>query len=114
MLPVLASLIGEGVAREFMTYLELQDNLPAVEAILKNPTGIDIKPDLSIRWALMGMIAHRIEVATVVPCTQFLNRFPDELRVVAIREIRLRHPKLLDDSKEFKQWITKVAMQTFS
>ena len=114
MLPVLASLIGEGVAREFMTYLELQDSLPTFESILKNPTGIDIKPDLSIRWALMGMIAHRIEVATVVPCTQFLDRFPDELRVVAIREIRLRHPKLLAESKEFSQWFNKVAMQTFS
>ncbi len=110
----LASLIGEGVAREFMTYLELQDSLPTFEAILKNPTGIDIKPDLSIRWALMGMIAHRIDVATVVPCTQFLDRFPDELRVVAIREIRLRHPKLLAESKEFSSWFNKVAMQTFS
>ena len=114
MLPVLASLIGEGVAREFMTYLELQDSLPTFEAILKNPTGIDLKPDLSIRWALMGMIAHRIDVATVVPCTQFLDRFPDELRVVAIREIRLRHPKLLAESKEFSSWFNKVAMQTFS
>ena len=110
----LASLIGEGVAREFLVFLELQDSLPLFEAIIKNPTGIDLKPDLSIRWALMGMIAHRINVDLVVPCTEFLNRFPDELRVVAIREIRLRHPKLLDDSKEFKQWITKVAMQTFS
>lgn len=110
----LASLIGEGVAREFMTYLELQDSLPTFESILKNPTGIDIKPDLSIRWALMGMIAHRIDTSTVVPCTQFLDRFPDELRVVAIREIRLRHPKLLAESKEFSSWFNKVAMQTFS
>ena len=62
----------------------------------------------------MGMIARRINVDLVVTFTEYLKRFTDELRVVAIREIRLRHPKLLDDSKEFKQWITKVAMQTFS
>lgn len=110
----LAAFIGEGIAREFLVFLELQDSLPTFESTLKNPTGIDLKPDLSIRWALMGMIAHRIDTSTVVPCTQFLDRFPDELRVVAIREIRLRHPKLLAESKDFSSWFNKVAMQTFS
>lgn len=113
-LPIIAGLIGEGVAREFMVYMDLQSSIPTFEALIANPANIKLDPDLSIRWSIMGLIAARISPATVVPCTTLLDRFPDELRVVAIREIRMRHPKLLTESKEFNTWFTKVAMQTFS
>lgn len=113
-LPVLASLIGEGVAREFMSFLELEKDMPTFEDILKNPENVEIKNDLSVKWSIMGMVAHKISPETVIPCTKFLNRFPDELRVVAIREIRLRHPNLLTESKDFSTWFNKVALETLS
>lgn len=111
---VLASLIGEGVAYEFNTYLQLQNELPTFESILQNPKEIEIKQDLSIRWSVMGMIAHKISNSTVVPCITYLERFPKELLVVAIREIRLRHPNLLNESKEFSTWFNKVALELFT
>lgn len=111
---VLASLIGEGVAYEFNTYLQLQNELPTFESIVAKPKEVEIKPELSIKWAIMGMIAHKISPATTEPCITFLERFPKELLVVAIREIRLRHPNLLNESKEFSTWFNKVALELFT
>lgn len=111
---VLASLLGEGVAYEFNTYLQLQNELPTFESIITKPKEVEIKPELSIKWAIMGMIAHKISPATTEPCITFLERFPKELLVVAIREIRLRHPNLLNESKEFSTWFNKVALELFT
>lgn len=113
-LAVLASLIGEGVAREFMTFLQLQDKLPKFEAIVANPEGTVMPTELGVQWAIMGMIAHNIAVSNAGQVCKYLDRFTDELKFVTTREIRMRHPKLLDESKNFKAWIVKTAMSTFS
>lgn len=113
-LAVLASLIGEGVAREFMTFLELESKLPKFEAIVANPEGTVMPTELGVQWAIMGMVAHNIAVSNAGQVCKYLDRFTDELKVVTTREIRMRHPKLLDESKDFKAWIVKTAMSTFS
>lgn len=113
-LAVLASLIGEGVAREFMTFLELESKLPKFEAIVANPEGTVMPTELGVQWAIMGMVAHNIATTNAGQVCKYLDRFTDELKVVTTREIRMRHPKLLDESKDFKAWIVKTAMSTFS
>lgn len=94
-IPLIASLVDEGVSREFLTYLDLQHELPKFEAIIANPKNIHFKDDLSVKWALMGMIAHRASQSTLEAIGHFFDRFPDELKVVAIREIVQRHPELV-------------------
>lgn len=113
-LAVLASLIGEGVAREFMTFLELESKLPKFDTIVANPEGTVMPTELGVQWAIMGMIAHNISTTNAGQVCKYLDRFSDELKVVTTREIRMRHPKLLDESKDFKSWIVKTAMSTFS
>lgn len=113
-LAVLASLIGEGVAREFMTFLELESKLPKFDTIVANPEGTVMPTELGVQWAIMGMIAHNISTTNAGQVCKYLDRFSDELKVVTTREIRMRHPKLLDESKDFKAWIVKTAMSTFS
>ena len=111
---VVASLIGEGVAREFMTFLALEAKLPKFEVIVAKPEETVLPNELGVQWAIMGMIAHNISASTAGQVSKYLDRFSDELKVVTIREIRMRHPKLLDESKDFKSWFTKTAMATFS
>lgn len=106
-LPVLASLVGEGVASEFLTYLELQKDLPTFEAIVANPTGIPVKQDLSIRWALMGMVCHKVTEKTLSQVITFIKRFTDDLQVVAMRELVQRHPEL-KTAKEFNAWVNEL------
>lgn len=113
-LAVLASLIGEGVAREFMAFLELQDKLPKFEDIVAKPESTVMPTELGVQWAIMGMIAHNINVTNANQVCKYLDRFSDELKVVCTREIRMRHPKLLDESKDFKAWIVKTAQATFA
>ena len=111
---VAASLIGEGVAREFVTFLALEAKLPKFDTIVNNPETTVLPNELGVQWAIMGMIAHNISASTAGQVCKYLDRFSDELKVVTIREIRMRHPKLLDESKDFKSWFTKTAMATFS
>ena len=111
---VVASLIGEGVAREFMTFLALEAKLPKFDTIVAKPEETVLPTELGVQWAIMGMIAHNISASTAGQVCKYLDRFADELKVVTIREIRMRHPKLLDESKDFKSWFTKTAMATFS
>lgn len=107
-LPVLASLVGTGVASEFLTFLELQNDLPTFDAIIANPSGIPLKQDLSILWALMGMVSHSISEATLEPAITFISRFSEDLQIVAMREILQRHPELMG-KPGFNTWLNKTS-----
>lgn len=107
-LPVLASLVGTGVASEFLTFLELQNDLPTFDAIIANPSGIPLKQDLSILWALMGMVSHNISEATLEPAITFISRFSEDLQIVAMREILQRHPELMGKTS-FNTWLNKTS-----
>ena len=106
--PVLASLVGEGVALEFLTYLKLQNDLPTFEQIIANPTDITLRSDLSIRWALMGMVAHNVSEKTLDAAITFIKRFSDDLQIVAMREIWQRHPELKAIPK-MNAWVNELS-----
>lgn len=106
--PLLASMIGEGVAREFMTYLKLQDTLPSFDEIITNPTQIVIHEDLGTQWALMGMVVSKLSDKTAKPVSLFLERIPLEIQVCAMREISNRHSlQFLKDN--MSDWFTNTA-----
>lgn len=107
-MPVLSSLVGRGVASDFLTFLELQNDLPTFEAIVANPSGIPLKKDLSILWALMGMVSHKVSETTLDQVLVFVKRFTDDLQVVAMREIIQRHPEL-KNKPSFNTWINELS-----
>lgn len=107
-LELLASMVGEGVAREFRTYLELQADLPNFDTIINNPEKIVISENLGTQWALMGMVISKLTDKYVEPISIFLERLPLEIQVCAMREIRNRHS--IDFLKiNMKDWFTKTA-----
>lgn len=107
-LPILAALVGEGVANEFLTYLQLQDELPSFESITNKPDTASLKQDLSIRWATMGMLCHKVSEKTLAAVITYIQRFSDDLQIVAMREMLQRHPELKTQT-EFQQWATQLS-----
>lgn len=107
-LALLASMIGEGVAREFNTYLKLQADLPSFDDIVANPEEVTISNNLGTQWALMGMSTSKLSDKTAKPVSTFLERLPLEIQVCAMREIRNRHSlNFLKDN--MKEWFSKTA-----
>ncbi len=92
---LLSSLLGEGVANEFLSYLKLYKDIISFEDIMRDPSGADISNNMSVRWAVMGVVVHNMTKANALKCAQYLKRFPLELQICALREIKPRYPELL-------------------
>jgi len=108
---LVSSLLGEGVATEFLSFLTLYKSLHSFEDIINDPEGLEISSNMSIRWAIMGLIAHNILPENAKACAVYLGRFPPELQICALREIKARQPNLL--KKELKDWILSLARHIY-
>lgn len=107
---LVSSLIGDGITNEFIQYTKLYLNLPTLEEILKNPTGVKLSDDLSTQWATMSMVTHSITVDNHDKLSVFLRRFSSELQYCALREIKYRNPAVL---AKVLDWVKELAHEVF-
>ena len=104
---LLESLLGEAVARNFVTYCKLFKNLPTFQAILANPDKIEISKDIGTQWAILGMVTYSIDETNQDKCEVFLRRLPMELQIVALKEIKNRQPKVFTKLTNWKLAVSK-------
>lgn len=104
-LPLWASLLGDGVAAEFIEFLKLDKDTPTFDKLMADPVNTPIKEDLGVRWSIMSMLAHRADENNINQVSQVLERFSHDLQVVSIRELIRRHPQMLKHS-DFNKWVT--------
>ena len=103
---LVSSLIGDGVANEFVQYTKLYHKLPTLKDILDNPKGIEIPNDLATTWAVMSMVTHSMTVDNQAKLTVFLRRLSSELQYCALREIKYRNPAVLS---KVLDWVKELA-----
>lgn len=103
---LVSSLIGDGVANEFVQYTKLYHKLPTIKDILDNPKGIEIPNDLATTWAVMSMVTHSMTVDNQAKLTVFLRRLSSELQYCALREIKYRNPAVLS---KVLDWVKELA-----
>lgn len=103
---LVSSLIGDGVANEFVQYTKLYHNIPTIKDILDNPKGIEIPNDLATTWAVMSMVTHSMTVDNQAKLTIFLRRLSTELQYCALREIKYRNPAVLS---KVLDWVKELA-----
>lgn len=103
---LVSSLIGDGVANEFVQYTKLYHKLPTIQDILDNPKGIEIPNDLATTWAVMSMVTHSMTVDNHAKLTVFLRRLSSELQYCALREIKYRNPAVLS---KVLDWVRELA-----
>lgn len=109
---LLSSLLGEGVTREFGMFCDIYKDLPSFTEIVAKPDTVRLTDRIDIRWALMGSVCQHVTEGTLEPVTQFLDRMPSELRVVAMREMFHRHPELYD-LEAAQDWLNRTAAEVF-
>ena len=107
---LLAPLISEGVAREFIAFSEIYRDLPSIAEICKNPNGIKVPDRLDIRWATLTSVASHATEDNIADLCVYIDRFPGELRVVCIKQMVKRDPTLMK-TKAINDWFVKNAQE---
>lgn len=112
-LVLISSLIGQGVAREFLAYINLYKDIPSINDILKSPENIKIPNNLGMQWAMMGLVCHHIDKDNAETLVKFLERLPMEVQLCAFKEIRARNVMLITTTKLIN-WGTSLSNDVHS
>lgn len=112
LLQLLAGTISEGLAREFLTYCKVYDQLPKTAKILTEPESIEIPKEPSILYALTGTISHNANMDNMSQYMKFIKRLPAEFQVVTLRDT-VRRNKGMMAHPEIQKWIATSAANLF-
>lgn len=111
-LPMLAGTLSEGVAREFITFCKIYDDLPKPQQIINSPETIPVPREPSILFALTGTIAHNANQDNFGQLMKFIQRLPVEFQVVSMRET-IRRNKTMMSHSAVQKWISESAASLF-
>lgn len=112
LLPLLSGAISEGLAREFIVFCKIDQELPKLQQILDNPTGTKVPEEPSILYAITGSLAHNITGENSEQLLKYISRLPKEFQAVTLKESVRRNKELLGHSS-VRAWISKTAVEIF-
>lgn len=112
LLPMLAGTLGEGVAREFIGFCKIYQNLPHIDQIVASPDTIKVPTEPSILFALTGSISHNASQENFGALIAFVERLPIEFQVVCLRETVRRNKSMMGHAA-IQKWIAKSATDLF-
>ena len=111
-LPLLAGTLSEGVAREFITFCKIYQDLITVDQILANASGAPVPREPSHLFALTGSLAENITEDNADGLMRYIKRMPTEFQVVCVREATRKAAKenrKLLQYPPVKEWISENA-----
>lgn len=111
-LALVASLVGEGVANEFISFIKYYQNIPTYSEITNNPESARMDSNIGTQWAVMGMVVSNITDDTLQAACTYLQRMSMELQTCALRELKNRNPALMA-TKELRQWRLALGAEAF-
>jgi hypothetical protein len=112
LLPLLSGTLSEGLAREFLTYCRIYDEVPKPEAIQRDPDTTKVPDEPSYLYAITGSIAHNSTMDNFDKFARYIKRLPKEFQVVTMRDLVRRTPDILTH-KSMRAWISESAVELF-
>ena len=104
---VMAGLVGEGAATEFIAYNKIFRKLPDPDEILKNPDKVKVNlDDPAVMFAITGSLAHRADKTNFEKILKYGDRMPPEYQTILIRDSLAKTNDLRHEAC-FKKWIRK-------
>jgi hypothetical protein len=100
----LAGTIGEGPAREFLSFLKVYASLPKITEIVASPSTTRIPHEPSHLYALSGSLAGNATKHNIDEIMQYMARVNPEYQVSVIRAM-IRANQELRDSPAIEQWL---------
>lgn len=95
MLPLVQGILGEGAGLEFYNFCRLIDELPNLQQILANPTGIAVPSKQSYKYATAMIVSEGINKDNAVDLMVFINRLPTDLQYFIFRSACKRNMALI-------------------
>lgn len=111
-LPMSSGIVGEGVAREFITYSKIHEQLPKPKVIEQAPETTPVPDEPDILYAITGSIAHNAKPETFEQVMKYVTRLPKEFQVVTLRET-VRRNKGMQAHPAVRKWIATSAVELF-
>lgn len=105
--PLIAGVIGDGTAVEFVTYIEEYDKLPSYTKLLTNGDTTPVPDNPSTRYALTTMMLDRFKPDDLDDLVTYINRIPQEFQVIFYRGVMTRFPDIRRQ-KNFSKYINHL------
>lgn len=106
-LPLFAGTVSQGPAQEFITFVQIFDGLPKLSEIAADPERTPVPYDMGTRYAMVAYLSNNLTDERVEPFLTYIQRFPVEQQVLALRMMKARYPKILM-KPIFKTILTKL------
>jgi hypothetical protein len=98
-----ASVVGDGVAGEYLAFREIYKELPTIEDIIARPTSTKVPEKPSTLFAVAGQCAAHATNKDFKQILKYIERLPPEYQVCAIKD-SLGKDKSLITNEHFQKW----------
>lgn len=109
-LAIAAGTVGEGAAIEFNGFMQINETLPSIKQILDEPEKVRISNDMSVKYALTGLISHEVTEKNIDKLGKFTERLPTEFQLITWRAA-IRINPAINSTQYIKEWIKKNAKE---
>lgn len=110
-----AGLVGAGLARKFMTFIKLREEMPDPKDVLANPDTAKVSKEPGIIWNLIGTLAaickkgeSSATKANLEACIRYIRRHPVVYNILMVKELHRYNPSILSNP-EGRIWIKEYA-----
>lgn len=107
---LLAGTVSEGVAREFMGFCRIYQDLPQIDQICKDPENTPLSSDPATMYAVCGTIGAHAHKDNVNALMRYVLRMPLEFQIITLRDLVKRDDELRNAS-EVREWIRTNARE---
>ncbi len=111
-LHALSGTIGEGQAREFLAFCEIENELVSFDDLIKAPLKVDLPTEPSTTYFMCGSIAAKTDKKNLDKVVQFVERLPIEFQIVCFRDM-LKRNKDLKKEAALRNWIITNSKELF-
>ena len=105
-LAVLSGLLDVGVARTFLAYLAHYGELPQISEVVLSPETARVPQDPGPQYAMASSLGANATEENCEAFVKYLNRFPVEMQICALRQMISSEPALLQHPA-LTPWKTK-------
>ena len=98
--------VGDGIGSEVLGFLELKNELPDLNQILKDPDSVKIPNRMDVCIATLYALIGRIEDKTVMNIVKYVARNQTEIATMAFKDLCKTHPSVLVN-KDLRDWMVK-------
>lgn len=111
-IPLIASVIGEPAAREFIVYSKVFTELPTFNEIIADPLNIAVSSDPGVLYALSYAIAANLNKDSIASAMLYIHRLPIEFGTITL-QTALKRDKELISTNPVQEWIKLKGTELF-